>query len=340
ALADVSPSITEHNSDFELYRRLRKGGRSSLHPSQLAGPPDEIPNMSGKSENPGWKLDKWKFLPMINRTLQMRPDKQWYVFVEADTCVLWSMLLRYLESFDPTKPIYAGNPKLVGEVMFAHGGSGFVVSRPALESVVEHYATRKKEIESFTNEHWAGDCVLGKVLLYLGVSVTNVWPVFQRDYPGFLSYTPADRRPVASKSPREWCGLTVSYHHMAPSEIEELWHLEQDWLINQNPGKKVLRHIDIFTKFAMPRMKSVKGNWDNLSEDRSMIASSIDECRHKCMADPECMQYSCDKDKLCKTHVHLRLGRAKPGVTSGWIRDRVVDFAQGMASCEGASWPT
>lgn len=71
-----------------------------------------------------------------------------------------------------------------------------------------------------------------------------------------------------------------------------------------------------------------------------MIASSIDECRHKCMADPECMQYSYYKDELCKTHVHLRLGRAKPGVTSGWIWDRVVDFAQGMASCEGASWPT
>ena len=53
------------------------------------------------------------------------------------------MLLRYLECFDPTKSIYAGNPMLIGEGMFAHGGSGFVVSRPALESVVEHYATRK-----------------------------------------------------------------------------------------------------------------------------------------------------------------------------------------------------
>ena len=58
-----------------------------MHPSELAGPPDEVPNMSGKSENPGWKLDKWKFLPMINRTLQMRSDKHWYVFAEADTFV-------------------------------------------------------------------------------------------------------------------------------------------------------------------------------------------------------------------------------------------------------------
>ncbi|KAL1581864.1 hypothetical protein WHR41_09526 [Cladosporium halotolerans] len=234
--------------------------------------------MSGKSENPGWKLDKWKCLPMINRTLQMRPDKQWYVFVEADTFILWSMLLRYLESFDPSKPIYAGNPKLIGEVMFAHGGSGFVVSRPALESVVEHYATRKEEIESFTNEHWAGDCILGKILFDSGVSMTNAWPAFQGDYPGFLSYKPADRRPVANNIAFEWCGPTVSYHHMAPSQIEELWHFEQDWLINQSPGNKVLRRIDIFTKLPC-------------------------------------------------------LGRR-------WIWDRVVEFAQGMASCEGASWPS
>ena len=118
--------------------------------------------------------------------------------------------------------------------MFAHGGSGFVVSGPVLESVVEHYATRKEEIESFINEQRAGDCVLGKVLFDLGVSLTNGWLAFQGDYPGFLSYTPADRRSVTDKFFGEWCSPMVSYHHMAPSEIEELWRFEQDWLINQS----------------------------------------------------------------------------------------------------------
>lgn len=85
---------------------------------------------------------------------------------------------------------------------------------------------------------------------------------------------------------------------------------------------------------------SVSGDWDNFSEDRSVIASSIDECRHKCAAVPECRQYSYDEKKSCRTHVDLRLGRAKLGVTSGWIWDHVIDFAQGMPPCEETTWPT
>jgi hypothetical protein len=157
ALSDVSSDIVENNADFELYRRLRKDGRSSLDPSELAGSPDRFAIMSGKTDNPGWKLDKWKFLPMMNQTLHERPDMEWYVFVEADSFILWSMLQQYLALLDPTKPIYAGSQMFIGGVLFAHGGSGFVVSRPALKMVVDHYAAHKKEIEEFTDGHWAGD---------------------------------------------------------------------------------------------------------------------------------------------------------------------------------------
>jgi hypothetical protein len=157
ALEYVSPDIIGDNADFELYRRLRKEGRSSLDPSELAGSPDRFAIMSGKTDNPGWKLDKWKFLPMVNQTLHERPDMDWYIFVEADTFILWSMMQQYLKLLDPTKPIYAGNQMFVGGDIFAHGGSGFVVSQPALRMVVDHYAAHKTEIERATDEHWAGD---------------------------------------------------------------------------------------------------------------------------------------------------------------------------------------
>lgn len=85
ALADVSPGIRETHPDFELYRRLRKDGRLSLDSSELAGSPDKFAIKTGKAENPGWKLDKWKFLPMVNRTLHERPSMKWYVFMEADS---------------------------------------------------------------------------------------------------------------------------------------------------------------------------------------------------------------------------------------------------------------
>jgi hypothetical protein len=237
ALADVDPGIVKENPDFELYRRLQKGGRISLTPSELAGPPDTFASLSGKTDNPGWKLDKWKFLPMVNKTLHERPNMKWYVFVEADTFLLWSALQRYLDLLDPTEPIYAGSPTFVGGVMFAHGGSGFVVSQPALRMVVNHYATHKAEIEKFTDSHWAGDCVLGKAFTDSGIPLTNAWPAMQGDYPGIVQYAGA----VGSDedTSRLWCGISVSYHHMSAAMIEELWVFEQDWAAKNDPVRKV-----------------------------------------------------------------------------------------------------
>lgn len=53
ALEDVSPAILENNPDFELHRRLRKGGRTSLDSSELAGSPDKFAIKTGKADNPG-----------------------------------------------------------------------------------------------------------------------------------------------------------------------------------------------------------------------------------------------------------------------------------------------
>jgi hypothetical protein len=238
ALADVDPCIVNENPDFELYRRLQKGGRDSLTPSELAGPPDTFSSRSGKTSNPGWKLDKWKFLPMVNRTLHERPDMKWYVFIEADTFLLWSMLQQYLDLLDPTEPIYAGSPTFVGDVQFAHGGSGFVVSQPALRMVVSHYATHKAEIEKFTGSHWAGDCVLGKAFADSGVSLTNAWPTIQGDYPGIIQYAGAVGGD--ENTSHLWCGISVSYHHMSAAMIEELWIFEQNWAAKNDPVRKVV----------------------------------------------------------------------------------------------------
>jgi hypothetical protein len=237
ALADVDPGIVKENSDFELYRRIQKGGRISLNPSELAGPPDTFASRSGKTGNPGWKLDKWKFLPMVNKTLHERPNMKWYVFVEADTFLLWSMLQQYLNLLDHTEPIYAGSPTFVGGVPFAHGGSGFVVSQPALRMVVNHYAAHKAEIEKFTDSHWAGDCVLGKAFMDSGIALTNAWPAMQGDYPGIVQYTEAVRRDEDTS--RLWCGISVSYHHMSTAMIKELWMFEQDWAAKNDPVRRL-----------------------------------------------------------------------------------------------------
>ncbi|KYG41775.1 glycosyltransferase family 31 protein [Acidomyces richmondensis BFW] len=340
ALADVSPEILENHPDFELWRRLRKGGRSALAQSELAGAPDRFASMSGKTENPGWKLDKWKFLPMVNKTLHERPNMKWYVFIEADSFLLWSMLQQYLATLDPDKLIYSGSQMFIAGVLFAHGGSGFIVSRPAVEKVVAHYALHKAEIEEFTNEHWAGDCVLGKAFIDSGVPFTNAWPAFQGDYPGLVPYARADGRSVPDESLREWCYATVSYHHMSPAMIKDLWDFEQEWMISHDARAETLRHKDIFTNFIMPQMMTPRNDWENLSDKEEGKLASVAECRARCIEQPDCRQYSLDQDQMCRTRVDPRLGRAARGFTSGWIEDRILDFERGMAPCGNECWPT
>ena len=186
--------------------------------------------MDGNTENPGWKLDKWKFMPMLNRTLHEYPDKKWYVFMEADSFLLWSMLLQYLSLLNPIEPYYIGAGSCIGDDLFAHGGSGFVVSQPAMLLVTQHYATHKAEVETLTDELWAGDHVLAKSFNDAGVSTTDAWPHFQGDYPGLVAYAGPDGRYTPAAWLQEWCVPTISYHHMSSDMIEGLWGFEQQWI--------------------------------------------------------------------------------------------------------------
>jgi hypothetical protein len=51
-----------------------------------------------------------------------------------------------------------------------------------MKKVVDFYASHQG-IEKFTDGHWAGDCLLGKVFKDAGVPFVNSWPIFQGDYP-------------------------------------------------------------------------------------------------------------------------------------------------------------
>lgn len=230
ALDDVTPEIKDQHADFHLHRRLKQMGRLSLSPDELHGSAASPDAWTGHPDNPGWKLDKWKFLPMVKRTLEEYPDSKWYVFAEADSYILWASLLQFLKALDPNKPHYTGNQMAIGEDLFAHGGSVFVVSHPAMVKVVEHYNQHKNDIEQFTDRHWAGDCILGKAIRESGTHFTYAWPVLQTDHPGAIPYTMGDGSLAADPKKRPWCFPTVSYHHITAEVMEDLWKFEQQWI--------------------------------------------------------------------------------------------------------------
>jgi len=156
--------------------------------------------------------------------LHDHPERHWYIFVETDTFLFWETLLAYLVVLDWTKPYYIGGQTWIGDVEFAHGGSGFLVSRPALERVVKQYEDNQRDWEKFTDNHWAGDCVLGTAFKDAGIPLTSAWPIFQGDDIGNMNY---------GHSQGLWCQPTVSYHHLDASAITGLWNYAQSWATRQ-----------------------------------------------------------------------------------------------------------
>lgn len=225
---DVLGGVTEkrrsEHDDFKLYHQLQKHGRQNVDSQRV------IMAQSGSSKgdylntgNDGWKLDKWKFLPMVDRAYQEMPSAKWFVFIEADTFLGWNNLLEYLANFDASKPYYIGKHLYINDIEFGYGGAGFVLSNPAMRKVIDQRSTRITDYEDFTASHWVGDCALGKVLEDAKIPLHRAFPHFQGDSPATLD-------PATSKIDRNaWCFPVITYHHVSPAEISDLWHFEQDW---------------------------------------------------------------------------------------------------------------
>ncbi len=328
ALEFVNPDTQESHQDFELWRRLRKeGGRTALRATERSGPISRPQGATGKPFNPGWKLDKWKFLPMVNRTLNEWPDKKWYLFVETDTYVLWQTFLNYVAVLDSTQPVYIGGQIWIGDVVFAHGGTGFAVSNPAMQLVVRHFQEHQKEWEDYTNWHWAGDCVLGKAMKDSGAPLTHAWPIWQADDIGDMNYARSEN------GMRLWCMPTVSYHHLSPTVVESMWNWEQDWIREVNDPSATLHHRDVYNHYILPQVVEPRQNWDNHADQDQGPVASLAECGDICESLEKCVQYALSLDLRCLTTSKPNLGEWSRGIDSGWIYDRMKAFHDDAGWC-------
>ncbi|KAF1831600.1 hypothetical protein BDW02DRAFT_44023 [Decorospora gaudefroyi] len=346
-LKGVSEQTRKENEDFGLYRHLQEHGRRGLQEQHV------ITSLSGsfkgdylRTENAGWQLDKWKFLPMIDEALETKPDAKWYIFIEADTYLGWNNLLEYLSNFDDSKPYYIGKHLFINDVEFAYGGAGFALSNSAMRKVSEQRSARLSDYEDFTKTHWVGDCALGKVIEDIKVPLHRAFPHFQGDSPATLN-------PATTKMDRGlWCYPAITYHHVSPAEIEELWAFEQDWYKRHHV---LLRHRDVFMELVRPKIDASLTAWDNMSADKEYNAhdhsavdnglernawKSFEHCRALCDDQDDCIQFSFDGGS-CGISTAFRLGYAKSGerVRSGWMLDRVEDLFRGLEDqCGMRDW--
>lgn len=343
-LRTMDPKVKETNDDFELYLRLQNHGRESLHADELSGKASFEGSKSGKNDNAGWRLDKWKFLPMMVETLRLRPDKKFYIFVESDSYVVWSNLLQWLKKMDSSKAIYAGSEVQIGPDIFAHGGSVFMMTNAAVRKGAEIYEQDPDRWNSWTARHWAGDCVLGKALHDNGVELTWAWPMFQGGQPEKMDFS---ENKGWSKS--LWCTPALSYHHFSPLEMKRIWDFEQAWIkahSNSSDADKswffedysdVLHHRDVFKTYIWPNLTDETPEWNNLSPDRipESEGSTFEQCRQICEADGDCLQFNMSHDGCWISTKDVMLGQPWGDVRSGWMVQRIEAWMNKLDSCSG-----
>lgn len=163
SLDTVLDEVKEKNKDFELYHR------------QKQCPIDqEACNKNHDVAKQGWDLDKYKNIHMAEKAYKMRPNYDWYMFVDADTYVVFPTLMEWLKHLNPAKPHYIGSVAYLGGFPFGHGGSGYLVSRSAMHSMFHNKVGVANKYDEPVQHTCCGDYMWSKALNdETGIEVAN-----------------------------------------------------------------------------------------------------------------------------------------------------------------------
>ena len=215
ALKNVNHSLIQNEPDFEIYRQIQEFKQTGREIAELKEE-KEIGD-----ERKGWRLDKYKFLHMVEDAYAMRPDAKWYVFIETDSYVIWSNLVSWLQTLDSSKPLYLGSTVYMGPTPFAHGGSGYVLSNAALQKLLGSGQSQgfASSWDLKMKDECCGDVLLGMALTEKGVNLTDAVPFSNGYRPTTIPYKP--------RGAEHWCQPVVFMHHLVMGEVSNLWRFER-----------------------------------------------------------------------------------------------------------------
>jgi hypothetical protein len=212
ALESISPAVIESNADFDFYRKQGILWQTEHNVTTLKG----AKHPHNPNELAAWTLDKYKNVHVVEETWALMPEKKWYIFIDADTYVLWSNLLLWLATMDPNKKTYIGSEVNIGGSRFAHGGSGIILSRATMyDYAVTHNGTAA-QWDPKIHDYCCGDQVLGIALQQQGNRLQEVWPMITGETQWTMPF-----------GPTYWCHPQFTMHHMGPAEMQSLSDLER-----------------------------------------------------------------------------------------------------------------
>lgn len=354
SLDTVLSEAQDGNSDFDLYRRQK-----------WCLVDQEVCNKLGDPAKEGWNLDKYKNVHIAEKAYKMRPDYDWYIFVDADTYVLWPNLMEWIKKLDAKKKLYLGSVTLIHNFSFGHGGSGYLVSQAAMKDFVGAHPGVANEYDVQAQKECCGDYIFARALKdKTDVGVQQMWPTINGEKPATLPF-----------GPNHWCHPIVTMHHMNAEEINSFWHFERKQM--RKPTTRPLLIRDIYDEFLAPHLNETRADWDNLADNRYYLdmesgrnwpdwqlkrtkkAEDYNEQEknaHKSFADcgaackslgaDECFRYKY-VDGVCSISNAFIMGKpVKPAdddkdrTMSGWDMDKIKAWVAEQPACsDDVKWP-
>ncbi|CAN9085822.1 unnamed protein product [Alternaria alternata] len=327
-LAELPKSYQKDNVDFQIYvehKKAHEGGETV------------------KEQQRSFKLDRFKYLPMVDKAYMTNPSAKWFVFIESDVYFFWDTLFRLLSQLDASQPHYLGEPHKGSEGrQFAYGGAGFVLSQGLLKQLIPAKSPGSTDIprenrlgvryEQWVKEEQRGDAVLS----YAIQNATG--HKLEAMYPTFASDKPKDVTTTRDK----WCVPMLSLHQLKPQQMEDLWRWERTRPYNTKPF--TYSSFLSYTHNFLSQGPS-KEWWDNLSQapvpnDRPAHRNA-GSCGSECANDGNCLQWSYSQT-VCRHADYIRLGDAvdrenggQGEFVSGWDTGKLRNMGFGVESENG-----
>ncbi|OAQ97748.1 hypothetical protein LLEC1_00412 [Akanthomyces lecanii] len=346
-IIDILATLSKSYHDYEQFqpyfaqKRLRDSGDAAKDPEAVKA-------------IDGWKLDKFKFLPQVEKAWEMKPNRDFYVFYETDTYVFWDPLLRFLDTLDPGTPLYLGSasphaPDEFGRsIRFANGGPGYVLSRAAMKQLL-HRRTNPAGVyldPPFAEKHrglvhdaeCCGDSALGYAIWQSGIQMQALYPMFAQ-HP--MQHLPFDAM--------RWCTPLFTLHKASFDDMRAMFQ----WEFTARSNNYAMRHRDLW-EFNKPGSESRRNDWRNDDRFGRKVEGDVEiatqeDCEAHCRSLSECFMWMWrgnDKKECIVSESVLLYGQeAQPEevdgmqikYTSGWIVDRVEAW-KADHECNGTLW--
>lgn len=203
ALDRVSELVKLVNKAFSFYEEQKEcaGPREQCH---------DDPAMSAE-------LDKYMTVNMVARAWELRPNRDWYIFIEDDTYVIWPNLIHWLRKVaDRSRDAFVGSVVMLDGFAFAHGGSGFALSGDTIKQLLARNPNIAETYDKTARKNAYGGMALVKALQQLEVPIKHAHPMFNGEK---TSSTPF--------SQTHWCQPVFTMATMTSEELNAVWQYEK-----------------------------------------------------------------------------------------------------------------